>query len=405
MAEGEAQVTNASSGDDCRRTRIIMEQLGAEFESIGRNSWKILGCGGNYPKLDETLDAGNSGTTLRLLAGLLAGKVNSYRLDGDDSLRLRPMKRIKTPLEALGAKVELAEQDHPPLTVQGGSLQSCEYESSVASAQVKSAFLLAAMNAKGESAYREPALSRDHSERMLGSMGVEMTIDSENWLRIMGPQIPRATNFEVPGDISSSAFILAAALLIEGANVVVKKVGVNPTRTGFLRVVEGMGGKIASYHPREELGEPVADLLARYSLLEGVELLPEDVPSLIDEIPVLAVLASQAKGPSEFHGLGELRHKESDRLAACLRMLESFGADASVLGDTLRIEGGARLRSCEFDPEGDHRMAMAATLLALVARGESRILGTDCVETSFPEFPTLLKRMSQGALEIIEEQV
>ncbi len=403
LAEGEALIKNASPGDDCARTRIIMEQLGAEISSEGRGSWRIKGCAGVFRPVEETLDCGNSGTTMRLVAGLLASQPHPYRLDGDDSLRGRPMERIKLPLEALGAKVELSEGGKPPFEVRGGALQGCRYESPVASAQVKSAFLLGAMRARGESSFREPGLSRDHSERILGSMGVELTQDLDGWLTVSGGQIPRAQSFTVPGDISSASFLLAAGLLVEGANVVVKNVGVNPTRTGLLSIVERMGGKIGVYHPRDELGEPVGDLISQDSSLNGVELLPEEVPSLIDEIPILAALASQAESASEFHGLAELRHKESDRLAGCLRMLEAFGAEASVLGDTLRVEGRSNLRGCEFDPKGDHRMAMAATVLALVARGESRILGTECVATSFPEFPSLVKRLSTGALEVVEE--
>jgi len=273
----------------------------------------------------------------------------------------------------------------------------------VASAQVKSAFILGALRARGRSAFREPILSRDHSERMLGSMGIEMTRDAEGWIRLEGPQLPKARDFNVPGDISSAAFLLAAAILIEGASVVAKNVSVNPSRTGILTLIERMGGKIASFHPREELGEPVADLLAQYSPLRGVQILPEEVPALIDEIPILAALACQATSSSEFHGLGELRHKESDRLEGCRRMLEAFGAEASILGDTLRIEGGANLRGCEFDPKGDHRMAMAASILALLARGQSRILHTECVTTSFPDFPGLIRRFSDKALETVED--
>jgi len=402
LAEGEAVISNASGGDDCARTRVIVEQLGAEVSADGRHQWRIRGCAGKFNKIEDVLDCGNSGTTMRLLAGLLASQVHNYELDGDESLRNRPMERIKLPLEILDAKVELADGGKPPLKIQGGRLKAGEYKSPVASAQVKSAFLLGAVRAHGDSAFREPALSRDHSERILGSMGIEMTQDLDGWLRISGPQLPKAKSFMVPGDISSSAFLLAAGLLIERSNVVVKNVGVNPTRTGLLNVVERMGGKIAVYHPREELGEPVADLLAQYSTLEGVELLPEDLPSMIDEIPILAALASQAESASEFHGLAELRHKESDRLEGCRRMLEAFGAESSVLGDTLRVEGRASLRGCEFDPKGDHRMAMAAAVLALCAKGESRIVNADCVATSFPEFPSIIRRMSVNALESVE---
>lgn len=402
LAEGEAVISNTSGGDDCARTRIIVEKLGAEVTAEGRHQWRVRGCAGNFKAVDEVFDCGNSGTTMRLVAGLLSSQRHSYELDGDESLRSRPMERIKIPLELLGAKVELAEGGMPPFKIQGGRLKAGEYESPVASAQVKSAFLLGAIRAQGDSAFHEPALSRDHSERILGSMGIEMTQDLDGWLRLSGPQLPKAKNFLVPGDISSSAFLLAAGLLIEGSNVIVKNVGVNPTRTGLLKVVERMGGKIAVYHPREELGEPVADLLSQFSALQGVELMPDEVPSLIDEIPILAALACQAESASEFHGLADLRHKESDRLEGCRLMLEAFGADASIMGDTLRVEGRAGLKGCEFDPKGDHRMAMAASVLALIAKGESRILNTECVATSFPEFPSIVRRMSVNALENVE---
>ncbi len=403
MAEGVGAVRNANGGEDCARTRDILQALGARIEQPEKGVWRVEGRGGTFRAPEEVLDAGNSGTTMRLLAGLLAGQPFTAVLDGDDSLRNRPMERIKAPLEALGAAVETGAGGRPPLTVRGAPLVGCRYVSPVASAQVKSAFLLAALGAEGESAFREPRRSRDHSERMLDRMGAELSEDEEGWICLTGPCALRAVDVNVPGDISSAAFLIAAGILVEKGNVLVKGLGVNPTRTGLLAVLERMGGRFALYHPREEAGEPVADLLAQYSRLQATEIRPEEVPSLVDEIPVLAVLAACANGESRFHGLAELRVKESDRLERTAALLTAYGADADVEGDTLRIRGGRPLRGTEFSSGGDHRLGMAATVAALVAQGESRVTDTGCIATSFPEFASLVRRFSAGALETIGE--
>jgi len=400
LGEGEAVLRGLNGGEDCARSRALVQALGARVEPVNgeKGAWRITGRGGRFRAPTATLDAGNSGTTLRLACGLLAAQSFASTLDGDASLRRRPMARIQAPLEALGAQLHLSDGGTAPLTVQGGPLQGCDYNSPVASAQVKSAFLLAALQAEGASRFREPWLSRDHSERLLARMGAVLQCDDDGALRLEGPQSLRCVDLDVPGDLSSAAFLIAAGVLVEGGNVLVKNLGVNPTRTGFLDVLERMGGRFALYHPREAGGEPLADLLAQHSGLEAVEVGPEEVPRLLDEIPILAVLAARAQGVSRFRGLGELRVKESDRLARTAALLAAFGAKASVEGDDLRVEGGARLRGTEVDAGGDHRLAMAASVLALLSRGESRVTGTACVATSFPEFPGLMRRFSDGAL-------
>ncbi|MCB9515145.1 MAG: 3-phosphoshikimate 1-carboxyvinyltransferase [Candidatus Latescibacteria bacterium] len=400
LGEGEAVLRGLNAGEDCARSRVLVEALGARVEPVEgeKGAWRITGRGGRFRAPDGTLDAGNSGTTLRLACGLLAAQAFASTLDGDDTLRRRPMARIQAPLAALGATVTLTNGGTAPVTVQGGALAGCDYVSPVASAQVKSAFLLAALQAEGASSFREPVLSRDHSERLLRRMGAEIVTDGDGRLRLSGPQSLRCVSLDVPGDISSAAFLIAAGVLVEGGNVLIKNLGVNPTRTGFLDVLERMGGRFALYHPREEAGEPVADLLAQHSALEAVEVAPDEVPRLVDEIPILAVLAARAQGKSRFHGLGELRVKESDRLAQTASLLEAFGAKARVVDDTLEVEGGARLKGAEVDAAGDHRIAMAASVLGLLCRGDSRVNGTACVATSFPEFPGLLRRFSDGAL-------
>ncbi len=400
LAEGTAVVSNANGGADCARSRELVKAIGATVEPVQgeKGSWRVVGCGGRFKEPAETIEAGNSGTTLRLACGLLAAQSFSTRLDGDESLRSRPMARIAEPLTALGAELTLSEQGTAPLTICGSKLSGCDYESKLSSAQVKSSFLLAALQSEGESGYREPVLSRDHSERLLTRMGLEMDRDETGRLSLVGPQALRAVDVDVPGDISSAAFLIAAGLLVEGGNVLVKGLGVNPSRSGFLDVIERMGGRFALYHPREQAGEPVADLLAQYSPLTATDIEAEELPRLIDEIPLLAVLAARAAGTSHFRGLAELRVKESDRLNRSAELLRAIGTKVEVNGDELIIEGGDPVQSFDFDSGGDHRLAMSAGVAALLAHDESRVLDVDCVATSFPEFASLMKRFSAGAL-------
>jgi 3-phosphoshikimate 1-carboxyvinyltransferase len=402
MAQGSALVRNASPGEDCGRTRRILEQLGARITPEGRGAWRVEGSAGRFAAPAGTLDAGNSGTTMRLVAGLLAGQPFRACLDGDASLRRRPMDRIRIPLEALGAKVETGPEGCPPVTVQGGPLAGCAYESPVASAQVKGAFLLGALAARGASSFKEPQRSRDHSERLLRRMGARIEEDGQGRLRLEGPQALSAVDVTVPGDLSSAAFLIAGGLLVEGGSVLIKNLGVNPTRAGFLRVLERMGARFALYHPREEAGEPVADLLAQFSKLAAVQTQADEVPGLVDEIPILAVLAARAQGESRFRGLAELRVKESDRLARSAEMIQAFGGEARVEGDELVIAGGRPFKGAAFDAGLDHRLAMAGAIAALIASRRSLIRGAETIATSFPEFPSLIKRFSGDAAIVTE---
>jgi 3-phosphoshikimate 1-carboxyvinyltransferase len=397
LAEGDTELSNANRGEDCARTRALVEALGVQVEDLGRGRLRLTGRGGRFRAPAGPLDAGGSATTLRLAAGLLAAQPFETVLDGDATLRRRPMARVAEPLAALGARVILADGGTPPLRVQGGVLRGAAVASPVASGQVKTAFLLAALQAAGESRFTEPRPSRDHGERLLARMGAVIARDGEA-LVLAGPQALRGASLAIPGDLSAAAFLLGAALLVEGGSVVVRGVGVNPTRDGFLRVVERMGGRLAAYHPREEAGEPVADLLAQHSRLRAVEVAPDDVPSLIDELPLLALLATRATGTSRFHGLGELRVKESDRLAGTAELIAAFGGRARVEADSLVVEGGRPLRGAEVDPRGDHRLAMAATVLGLAVRGRTVVRGAECAAASFPEFFSLARRFSGGAL-------
>jgi len=399
LAEGEALIKGANGGEDCTRSRELVLELGAVVEPVKgeKGSWRIEGRAGRFVEPEGPVDAGNSGTTMRLASGLVAAQPFAVKLTGDESLERRPMERIAKPLTALGAEVTLGHDGTAPITIRGGALQGAEYESGVASAQVKTAFLLAALQATGESRFREPRLSRDHSERLLERMGATLARDEEGALTLSGPQPLRAVNVSVPGDLSSASFLIAAGLTVEGGNVLVKNLGVNPTRTGFLDVIERMGGRYALYHPREEAGEPVADLLAQYSKLQATEVGPEELPRLVDEIPILAALAARAGGVSRFRGLAELRVKESDRLTLSAELVNAFGGRAWVEDDDLLVEGGRSLKGCAFESRGDHRIAMTAAVLALSCGGTTVVGDTDCVATSFPEFPSLMRRFSAGA--------
>jgi 3-phosphoshikimate 1-carboxyvinyltransferase len=401
LATGTAVLRNVNGGEDCACTRRILEQLGTLIEPLEKNCWRVTGRQGQFRQPPSDLDAGNSGTTMRLLAGLLAGQELSAVIDGDHSLRMRPMARISEPLAELGGRITTAQGGTPPLQIEGSELHGGTWDNPVASAQVKSAFLLAALQAQGESSYREPVLSRDHTEKMLGRMGLEIVSDGDRWLKVKGPVPLQAVDVAVPGDISSAAFLMAAGVLVDGGNVLIKNLGVNPSRSGCLRVLERMGAKVALYHPREEAGEQVADLLAQHSPLRSVRIDEDEIPSLVDEIPILAVVAARAKGESRFHGLSELRVKESDRLSRTAEMLTAFGAKVEIRGDGLIIRGGARLKGCRFDAGGDHRLAMAASVMALMARGESTITGVDAVKTSFPEFPSLMRRFSNKVFQVV----
>lgn len=380
IATGPSEIDNPLRGEDCEATRYCLEALGVHFEDragvvhIQPRAWTSP---------EQPLDCGNSGTTMRLLAGLLASRPLDAVLVGDASLSRRPMRRIAEPLRLMGATVE---GDHAPLRIGGGNLRGIRYESPVASAQVKSCVLLAGLGAEGTTGLREPTRSRDHTERMLRAAGVRLDeVDGE--LLLEGGQQLEGFRFRVPGDISSAAFWMVAAALVPNAEVVLEGVGVNPTRTGILDVFRQAGIAVEQANERSELGEPVADLIVRscQSLLPFRIDAPL-VPRLVDEIPVLAVLATQANGVTEIRDAHEVRVKESDRIQVVGENLSRMGAKVEILPDGMRIEGPTPLSGIEVDAGLDHRIAMTFAVAGMISDGETRIYGEDSIGTSYPDF-------------------
>jgi 3-phosphoshikimate 1-carboxyvinyltransferase len=340
-----------------------------------------------------------------MLAGALAGRPFCSLLTGDGSLRRRPMRRIVDPLRAMGATLlGRADGGFPPLAVRGGELRGIAWRSPVASAQVKTAVLLAGLQAAGETSVAEPFLSRDHTERMLTAFGVTPEREGVT-VTITGGARLAATALSIPGDLSSAAFFLAAAAAQGGGAVCVRDVGVNPTRTGILDVLAGMGATIRHDRARLEAGEPVADLTVSGAGLRGVQIGADLIPRVVDEVPVLAVIAALAEGETAITGAGELRVKEVDRLSAVAEEFGRLGAEVSVTADSLRVRGGARLRGAVVSSRGDHRMAMSLAIAALFADGETTIRDVGCVDTSFPGFARLLAEVAPacGVVEVTED--
>ncbi len=389
LAEGTSRVENFLPAADCQATVRCLRALGVEIETLAPTALAVHGRGlhGLSPA-GAPLDCGGSGTTMRLLAGILAGQPFRSVLTGNDSLRRRPMDRVALPLRMMGAQVETTE-GRPPLEITGGPLRPIDYTLPVASAQVKSAILLAGLYARGPTTVREPALSRDHTERMLRAMGANLTVDG---LAVtLHPDSPlHARDTVIPGDISSAAFLLAAALLLPGSEVVLEGVGVNPTRTGILDVLGDMGAEVVLENSREVGGEPVADLTVRSSRLRATNIGGPLIPRLIDELPLIALIATQAEGVTVVQDAAELRVKESDRIATTVAELRKLGADIEARPDGFVIRGPTPLRGAEVESHGDHRLAMTLTVAGLIARGETVIQDTECIGDSFPGFEETL---------------
>ena len=386
MAEGTTGIEGLAPGQDVRSTWRCLLALGVPITSRGnRVTLKGLGWRGlKEPRV--ALDAENSGTTMRLLMGVLAGNPILTELTGDDSLRRRPMERVAQPLNLMGATITM-KNGRAPVTIRGGALKGIDYVSPVASAQVKSAVLLAGLLATGKTSFTEPVLSRDHTERMLPLFGISPEREGFKVTVTGGLYLAGAQVF-VPGDASSAAFWVVAASLLQGSDLHIVEVGANPTRIGFLDVLARMGAAVRRRDtaPVKEGGEPLADLLVRPAALTAVEVAAEEVPGLIDEVPILALAASRAQGVSRFRGLSELRHKESDRLAGIAALLTAFGADARVEGDDLVVTGPCRLKAARVDSGGDHRMAMTALVAGALAEGETTVERAECVDISYPMF-------------------
>ncbi|HKA55792.1 MAG TPA: 3-phosphoshikimate 1-carboxyvinyltransferase [Candidatus Binatia bacterium] len=397
IARGESRIRNYSGGGDNRSTIRAFQTLGVEIEQAGA---AVLVKGRGWAGLhtpSETIDCGNSGTTMRLLSGLLAGRPFPSRLDGDASLRSRPMGRVIAPLREMGADiVSEGGENRAPLRINGRSLHGIDYRSPVASAQVKSALLLAGLQGRGTTRVWEPVRSRDHTERLLPAFGGRLRVNGTE-VTLAGGQELRACDVEVPGDLSSAAFFLGAALVVPGSELCVRGVGLNPTRTGVCDIFRAMGGSITVLNPREVCGEPVGDLLVRSGTLQGVAIDGELIVRAIDEVPVVAVVATFARGTTVIRGAQELRVKESDRLRALATTLLALGARVDELPDGLVIAGGAGLRGGRVQSFGDHRVAMALTVAGLAATGTIVLEGTECVDISFPGFYGLVRDLT-GAI-------
>ena len=381
IARGEAVVTDALLGADCLSSAACMRALGAQVEVDG-TSIRVRGA----ERLRAAdCDCGNSGTTMRLLMGLAAGQGVQVRLTGDASLSRRPMERVAAPLRLLGADIETAD-GHAPVTVRPAPLFGRAVDTKVASAQVKSALILAALGAEGETVIREPLLSRDHTERMLAAMGAD--IRAEGCTVAVRRSALRAVDVAVPADISSAAYFMALGALC--GETLCRSVGVNPTRTGILRVFDQMGVRYALEHERTVCGEPVADIRVRKSPLRAVHLGRAIMPSLIDELPVIAVLCAYAEGESVIEGAEELRVKESDRIRTTAAMLAAIGGDVEEKPDGFIIRGKKSLRGGNFDACADHRIAMSGAVALAASELGGDIAGAECVDISFPNFFDLL---------------
>jgi 3-phosphoshikimate 1-carboxyvinyltransferase len=382
LAKGRSTLSGLLDAADTRATRNALAQLGAGFIPVG-SGFEVEGLGGRLEAPGEALDMGNSGTAMRLLAGVLAAQSFDSVLVGDASLSGRPMRRIMKPLALMGASIEASEGDTAPLRISGRALRGIAYDSPVASAQVKSCVLLAGLYASGTSSVREPMLSRDHTERMLPVFGVEMPRPCT----VRGGSELRAAALRVPADPSSAAFAAAAALMVPGSDVVLHDVGLNPTRTGFFRALQAMGAAVET-KPQQDLGgEPVGTVRVRYTgSLRAIDLPGSWIPSMIDEIPVLMALAATATGTSRIRGATELRVKESDRLSVMSTGLQRLGVDVSEYPDGCDIVGQGGLRSARVDGCDDHRCAMSFALLGMLCPDGVTVDGADYIDTSYPGF-------------------
>ena len=397
LADGVSEVAKPNLGADVRATAAMLRRLGVDCDlDAAKGIAKVEGRGwSGLKEPEDVLDAGNSGTSIRLLLGVCAAIPGSSVITGDGSLRRRPMLRVVGPLRQMGATIDGRNHgDLAPLQVRGGELRGVDVELPVASAQVKSALLLAGLAAAGDTTVVEPGASRDHTERMLSSAGIALEREDRS-VRIAGGQTPATFRGIVPGDISSAMFLVAAAAIVPGSALELTDVGLNPTRTAALDVLRSMGADVVVEETSSSMGEPIGKIAITHTQLRGVQVPRSAVPALIDEIPALAIVASQAEGETVFSGAGELRVKESDRIAALAAGLSALGADVEELPDGLVVRGPTPLREGRVDSHGDHRIALSFAVAGLVADGTVRVEGWSCVETSFPEFLDVLGEVSR----------
>jgi len=397
IANGETTIEGLLLGEDPRSTAACFRAMGAKISELNSEKITVTGVGlGNLQEPQDILDAGNSGTTIRLMLGLLAShRDRLFTVTGDNSLRSRPMSRVVKPLQQMGAQIwGRKENTLAPLTVRGQQLKTTHYHSPIASAQVKSCILLAGLMVDGKTTVTEPARSRDHSERMLQAFGANLEIDPDsNSVTLTGQPTLRGQKVIVPGDISSAAFWLVAGAIVPGSDLLITNVGVNPTRTGILSALEMMSADITKENERTVAGEPVADLRVKHSQLKACKISGDIIPRLIDEIPILAVAANFAEGTTVIKDAAELRVKESDRLAVMATELGKMGANISELKDGLEIKGGNALKGAEVDSYTDHRIAMSLAIAALNATGKTTINRAEAASISYPNFVSTLTQV------------
>ena len=386
LAEGTTEITHFLKGADCLSTIACFRQMGISIEEK-KDCILVHGKGlHGLSAPSSMLDTGNSGTTTRLISGILSGQPFESVLNGDASIQKRPMGRIITPLSQMGANItSLKENGCAPLKIAPASLKGIHYQSPVASAQVKSAILLAGLYADGITSVTEPALSRNHTELMLSAFGAKVSSEGTTASICSAPRLV-GQKIEVPGDISSAAYFIAAALMVPGSEVLIQNVGINPTRDGILRVCQEMGADITLLNQKEGSGEPSCDLLVKYSELKPASIGGDLIPTLIDEIPILAILAAHAEGTTIIKDAQELKVKESNRIDTVVNALKAMGADVYATEDGMVIHGGKPLHGAVIDSFLDHRIAMSFAVAALCASGETTILGRECVDISYPDF-------------------
>lgn len=394
LAEGTTEVTNFLQGADCLSTIDAFRKMGIEIENTPE---KILIHGKGLHGLTaptSVLDMGNSGTTTRLISGILAGQSFESTLTGDASIQKRPMRRIMEPLSLMGGNiVSVNGNDCAPLHITGAPLHGIHYHSKVASAQVKSAILLAGLYADGETHVTEPALSRNHTEIMLRYFGAVLSSEDKTAKVCPEPRL-QGQKIHVPGDISSAAYFIAAGLLVPGAEILIKNVGINPTRDGILKVAKEMGGNITLLNENYD-GEPTADLLVKHSFLHGITIEGDLIPTLIDELPVINIMAAFAEGTTVIRDAAELKVKESNRIDVMVQYLSAMGCDITGTDDGMIIQGGKPLHGTQVDSHMDHRIAMSFAIASLIADGETEIKGSDVVTISYPDFYADLARLCQ----------
>jgi 3-phosphoshikimate 1-carboxyvinyltransferase len=399
LAKGKTMIEGFLSGEDPKATLNCLRALGVEIKEQGERV-EVIGVGGKLKQPAQPLYVGNSGTTIRILSGILAAQNFDCEISGDASICQRPMRRIIDPISLMGGKIEgkrVGDKICPPLKIFGRKLKGISYKLPVASAQVKSAVMLAALLAEGITEIEEIAPSRDHTERMLQHFGAKIEHLAGHKLRLAGPQRLKGGEVTVPGDISSAAFFLAAAALLPGSEISIRNVGLNPTRTGLLEVLHRMGAEFEVAHEELISEEPRGEIKVQNTKaqLKAIEIGGALIPRLIDEIPVIAVLATQAEGKTVIKDAAELRVKESNRIATVCEELGKMGAQIEATADGLLVQGGTKLHGARVKSHGDHRLAMSLAVAGLIAEGETLIDDIACVETSFPRFCEVLNRVTK----------